>query len=68
MTCIGTYSEVFVWDVSASVLNLQVVKGSLQCGRLVQHLNGNVKTSQDTFAMSLELARRRVVASNTGEQ
>jgi hypothetical protein len=54
--CVGTYGEVFVWNISAGVLNLQVIKSGLQRIWLVEHVNGDIESGQDTFGMGLELS------------
>uniref|UniRef100_A0A0P4VJP8 Globin b n=1 Tax=Glossoscolex paulistus TaxID=1046353 RepID=A0A0P4VJP8_9ANNE len=60
--------EVVVWDVSSFVLLLQVVQLSLEGVRLVKGADGDVKASEDTEGVCLELRGSGVMTVDSLEE
>jgi hypothetical protein len=63
-----TYGEVLLRDVSWDVLFPETIQLGLQRIRLVENVDGDVKTGQHTLGVRLELAGVGVVAAYSGEQ
>jgi len=59
--------EVFVGDVTALVLLVQVLELGLESLGLVEKVDGDVETGKNTFGVRLELRRVGVITADTAE-